>query len=214
MSGLPVIGRPQPHISAGKLALTINGTAPPAKTYAQGTANFRYWNAADALARVVSFWSQVLPANSTWGPGAPLKVLLDNGDDLNAYYDRNALNFFHHKSGTTTVYSGESPDVVCHECGHAILDSIKPQLFDAASAEVAAFHESFADISAILSAIQLPSVRQSVLAETSPNLYRSSRLSRLAEQLGWAIRQVRPDLVDPDCLRNAVNAFFLSLIHI
>ncbi len=59
-----------------------------------------------------------------------------------------------------------------------------------------------------MSAIQLPTVRVAVLAETGPNLYRSSRLSRLAEQLGWAIRQIRPDLVDPDCLRNAVNAFF------
>jgi hypothetical protein len=47
-----------------------------------------------------------------------------------------------------------------------------------------------------------------VLAETGADLYASSELSRLAEQLGWAIRQFRPDLVDKDCLRNAVNAFF------
>ncbi len=37
---------------------------------------------------------------------------------------------------------------------------------------------------------------------------RASRLSRLAEQLGWGIRQFRPDLVDRDALRNAVNSFF------
>ncbi len=208
LSGLPPIARPQPKILGSPLGLKISGPAPPAGTYPKGTPNFRYWTAADALARVVAFWVQVLPAKTTWEPGAPLAVLLDEGDDLNAYYDRKALNFFHHQSGSTTVYSGESPDVVCHECGHAILDAIKPQLFDVASSEVAAFHESFADISAILSAIQLPTVRAAVLGETGPNLYRSSRLSRLAEQLGWAIRQIRPELVDPDCLRNAVNAFF------
>jgi hypothetical protein len=53
---------------------------------------------------------------------------------------------------------------VCHELGHALLDSFKPQLFDAASIEVAAFHESFGDMSAILSALQLPGVREGVLA--------------------------------------------------
>ena len=39
-------------------------------------------------------------------------------------------------------------------------------------------------------------------------LFRSSRLSRVAEQLGWAIRQRNPMVVEQDCLRNAVNSFF------
>jgi hypothetical protein len=97
---------------------------------------------------------------------------------------------------------------VCHELGHAILDSLKPQLFDAASIECAAFHESFGDMSALLSALQLPSVRERALAETGGVLHRASRLSRLAEQLGWAIRHSVPSAVEPDCLRNAVNTFF------
>jgi hypothetical protein len=63
-------------------------------------------------------------------------------------------------------------------------------------------------MSAILSALQLPSVREGVLAETGGVLRRASRLSRLAEQLGWAIRQSVPSAVEPDCLRNAVNTFF------
>src|SRR5262245_15189669 len=74
--------------------------------------------------------------------------------------------------------------------------------------EVAAFHESFGDMSAILSALQLPSLREGVLAETGGVLHRASRLSRLAEQLGWAIRQSVPSAVEADCLRNAVNTFF------
>jgi hypothetical protein len=51
-------------------------------------------------------------------------------------------------------------------------------------------------------------VREEVLAETGGVLHRASRLSRLAEQLGWAIRQSVPSAVEPDCLRNAVNTFF------
>src|SRR5262249_30524837 len=82
-------------------------------------------------------------------------VDLDFGVDLNAFYDREGLKFFHGSGAGRTVFSGESPDIVCHELGHALLDSFKPQLFDAASIEVAAFHESFGDMSAILSALQL-----------------------------------------------------------
>jgi hypothetical protein len=59
----------------------------------------------------------------------------------------------------------------------------------------------------MLSALQLPQLRIDVLAETGGTLFRNSRLSRLAEQLGWAIRQLQPSAVDPDCLRNAVNTF-------
>ncbi len=83
--------------------------------------------------------------------GATLPVLLDEGEDLNAYYDRKALNFFHGPLGSGLVYSGESPDVLCHEMGHAILDTVKPGLWDAAAQEIPAFHESFGDMSAILS---------------------------------------------------------------
>jgi hypothetical protein len=134
-------------------------------------------------------------------------VILDKGEDLNAFYDRNALNFFHGPGANgELVFSGESPDVACHEMGHAILDSIKPELWDGLQ-EAAAFHEGFADVSAILSALQLPSLRAAILTDTGGHLYRSSRLSRLAEQLGSAIRAQEPDAVDPDCLRNVVNSF-------
>ncbi len=97
---------------------------------------------------------------------------------------------------------------MCHELGHAVLDSIKPQLWDAASMEIAGFHESAGDISALLCGLQLESVRHAVLQETHNIVYRASQLSRVAEQLGWAIRQSSPDAVEADCLRNAVNKFF------
>src|SRR5262249_51539123 len=70
-----------------------------------------------------------------WEVGAVLPVDLDFGVDLNAFYDREGLKFFHGSAAGRTVFSGESPDIVCHELGHALLDSFKPQLFDAASIE-------------------------------------------------------------------------------
>jgi hypothetical protein len=179
---------------------------PKPAIYQPGTSEFRFWTATEALRRGADFWAARVPLTK-WEVGPVLKVLLDEGVDLNAYYDRRALNFFHGPSPSGTVYSGESPDIVCHEMGHAILDSFKPQLWGAASHEVAAFHESFGDMSSILSALQLPSLRTAILSDTGGHLYRNSRLSRLAEQLGTAIRAQQPDAVDPDCLRNAVNSF-------
>jgi hypothetical protein len=208
-SGGQVIQRPVPVLRDQPLSIRIvhPASAPEAKPHPPGTAEFRYWTAAEALRRGADFWGTLLPGIS-WEVGSILPVDLDFGVDLNAFYDREGLKFFHGTGAGRTVFSGESPDVVCHELGHALLDSFKPQLFDAASIEVAAFHESFGDMSAILSALQLPSVREGVLAEIGGVLRRASRLSRLAEQLGWAIRQSVPSAVEPDCLRNAVNTFF------
>ena len=197
--------RPVPDLAKKPLAFAFSGKKPPARVYTPGTPEFRYWASAEALRRGADFWAGRIGVG--WQVGSTLKVLLDEGVDLNAYYDRKALNFFHGPGAQGTVWSCESGDVVCHEMGHAILDSIKPQLWDTASQEVAAFHESFGDMSALLSALQLQSLRESILTDTAGKLYRSSRLSRLAEQLGSAIRKQQPDAVEADCLRNAVNSF-------
>jgi hypothetical protein len=208
ISGLPPISRPVPNVTAAPFATKIQDPAPAAKTYSTGTKEFRYWAAADALRRASDYWGGLIKGGKWQGNRDTLPIFLDEGTDLNAYYDRRALNFFHDTVAGKTVYSGESPDVVCHEFGHAILDSVRPQLWNVASVETSAFHESFGDMSAILCALQLPSVQTAVLAETGGRLNHNSRVSRLAEQLGWAIRQIQPSAVESDSLRNAVNSFF------
>ena len=206
------VRRPVPKLT-GKLAVKIVGAAPTPSEVPPGSKAFRYWTAAEALARGVAFWRTVLPPQTTWQPsnGTSLPVRLDDGRDLNAYYDRNGLHFFHAEVARTsgvTVFSSESPDVVCHEQGHAILDAIRPQLWDTSAHEVAAFHEAFGDIAALHAALELESVRDTLIAETGGKIDRSTRISRLAEQLGWAIRQIRPDIVEATCLRNAANSIF------
>jgi len=203
--GSPIVKRCVPDLEKTPLAFEFVGPQPPPGIYVKGTPQFRYWTAAEALRRAADFWAPLTDVD--WHGGGPLAVFLDDGADLNAYYTRAALVFCHGPSQDGTVWSGESPDVVCHELGHAILDSIRPELWDATSLEAAAFHESFGDMSAILSALQLPSVRATVLAETGGKLYRNSRLSRLGEQIGAAVRFFHPDAVEADCLRNAVNSF-------
>jgi hypothetical protein len=188
---------------------------PDPGTFDPSTPEFRYWNAASALARAINFWGPLLPGGTKWTTVQdPLHVQMDEGVDFNAFYSRDSgLNFFHgvvdKVDPHVTVFSGESPDVVCHELGHGILDAVKPELFDVASLEAGAFHEGFADCSSMLSALQLDSFRLFVLNQTGGRLNVNSRLSQLARQLGWAIRvEFDPTAVDNDCLRNASNRFF------
>jgi hypothetical protein len=207
---------PAPNQSATPLPYKISGAAPAVNVYQAGTLQFRYYAAAAALRRTADFWGGIVPSGTVWNIGKVLPVALDSGVDLNAFYTRGdggdspGLHFFHDTVSGTVYFSGESPDVVCHEMGHGVLDAIQPQLFDAQTIEAPAFHESFADMSALLSALQVPSFRAKILSDTGGVINRSSRWSRLAEQLGFAIRVGHPDAVDPDCLRNACNSFFYT----
>jgi hypothetical protein len=200
--GVPVNSNPN-------LQITIVEPRPVPALYNPGTPEFRYWTAAEALARAVNFWTPLLPAGTTWSTSNPMRVALVAGEWLNASYHRAVgLRFYHLTVKGREIFSGESPDVTCHELGHAILDALKPQLFDAASTEADAFHEAFGDMTAILSALQFPSMREKVLAETAGRLNANSRLSRVGEHLGWGIRNnSSADSVDEDCLRNAANTF-------
>ncbi len=191
------------------LQTAITGNQPDPDVFDPGTPEFLYWNAESALARGINFWAPLLPKGTVWSAASPLPVALDAGIDLNAFFARDeGLKFFHDEIEGDTVFSVESPDVVCHELGHALLDALKPELFDAMSLEVGAFHESFGDMSGMLCALQLPSMREFVLEETGGDLTLNSRLSQTARELGWAIRTFAPDAVDADCLRNAANSFF------
>src|ERR1700712_2085605 len=86
--------RAVPNLSHKPLAFSFPKPAPAPGIYDPGTAEFRYWTAAEALRRGADFWAPLLPVQA-WQPGNTLPVLLDEGEDLNAFYDRKALNFFH-----------------------------------------------------------------------------------------------------------------------
>lgn len=213
-----LMSAPVPKAMSGPFSVAISGKPPKPAIYKVESDEFRYWNAFDALNRAAGFWRQVVheaDPGRDWHPavGSPLGVDLVHGDDLNAYYDRRCLSFFRASVSGRVVYSGESPDVLAHELGHAVLDAIRPPLWEALGVEFAAFHEAFGDISSVCSALQLASLRHAAIEETHPSFYRSSRVSRLAEQLGWAIRQSRTDASEPDCLRNAVNSFYYQPPH-
>ena len=204
ISKLPAIQLPVPTLGKAPLKLRIKGTAVNPGIYDTGTPQFRYWNAAAALRRGADFWAPLLRVKR-WQPGAVLPVGLDEGQDLERVLRSRRPRLLPRYGGRQGRLLAESPDVVCHELGHACLDAHRPELFDAPYIEVGSFHESFGDMSAILSALQLPSIRAAAISGIKGR--KSSQLSRLAEQLGWALRQIDPSLVNKDCLRNAYNSF-------
>ena len=70
----------------------------------------------------------------------------------NAFYNRQALNFFSNfdQIRQKPVYASSSAKIVFHETGHGVLDSIRPDLWGYTNFEVWAFHEAFGDVMAFL----------------------------------------------------------------
>jgi hypothetical protein len=168
---------PLPDNNFPFLQIQIVDQGPPPDLYDPGTAQFRYWAAYEALTRGINFWGERLPRGTRWTTlQAPMQVSLVAGEDLNANYSRQfGLRFYQDTVQGVQVFSGESPDVSCHELGHAILDAVRPELFDAASTEAAAFHESFGDMSAIPPQAPASQLASEVRRQRGP---RSGRIRR------------------------------------
>ena len=151
--------------------------------------NTLVWQSENVYANINSslrFMKKYFPVNiKNWAATTNLTVLPRAGNDANAYYDRSSLSFFYFKGNSNKIiYTCDSADIVTHELGHAILDAIRPDFWNTAAFEVAAFHESFGDIYAILTALNYDLVLNKVLAVTKNNLKKENLVSDLAEQFG------------------------------
>lgn len=146
-----------------------------------------------------------------WSGTSTLAVIPHAGVDMNAFYDRRALQFFYFTNPKIggTVFACDSTDIVAHELGHAILDSYRPELWSAMSLETSSFHEAFSDFTAMMYIMTHDEVINKALSETGNNLGLPNVISRLAEQFGVAISKISPadSGRDSTCLRNAVNDY-------
>ena len=134
----------------------------------------------------LGFMKKYFPVGLTnWARTTNLLVFPRAGLMANAYYDRASLSFFYYKDSTNKIiYTCDSADIITHELGHAILDAIRPDFWNTAAFEVAAFHESFGDINAILTTLNYDLVLNKVLAITNNDLKKENIVSDLAEQFG------------------------------
>ena len=198
-----------PAYPSGSFARFDVRPAAPAAIYAPGSREFACWQTQTALIRGLRTWRALEGSYlASWqGRRRVLPVRTNAGDDLNAFYDRASLQFFSHRFGGRTVHSCESADVVNHEQGHAILDALRPDFWDAPYVEVGALHEAFGDCFALLVALTDATTRRLALA-ASPDLGSHQFLERLAEELADAIRrEFGAQEVEPGALRRAWNRF-------
>ena len=133
-----------------------------------------------------------------------LAVLPRAGKQLNAYYDRQSLRYFYDQDRHgKMIYLCESSEVVAHECGHAILDALRPDFWSTASLETFAFHEAFGDVTAIVATMQWDQVLNKAIKDTNGDLHQSNILSMIGEDVGLILGMQQG-------LRNAFNTFYYT----
>lgn len=189
-------------------------TPAPRKEPAQpGTSAFLYWQCREAVLATLEMWEQIDGPVTKWARSRSPKILdveIDAGLDLNAYYNGQSLSFFHFPVGESDMHSGASTDVVSHECGHALLDCIRPDLWDINFVEVAAFHEAFGDCIALLTALADKATRKRLLA-IAPRLSKRSFVEAIAEDLSHAVKESRGATHPAAEPRRALNKFKWAL---
>jgi len=174
---------------------------------APGTPQFLFWQVREAAIAAVAAWEACagVPHKAWQGNRKKLHLLQDEGEDLNAFYDRQSFSFFHQTIGNRTFFSGASTDVTSHEVGHGLLDSMRPDFFEVNFLEVGAFHEAFGDVIAILTALEDLDSREKLLA-VAPDLRVRNFVEGTAEELSMAIGLAIPghNAAEP---RHAFNNF-------
>lgn len=133
--------------------------------------------------------------------------------DQNAFYDRQsgeiAFGYFTGNSGApfpvgTYFFTSLSSDVISHEVSHALLDSVRPSFLLSVGPDVAAFHESFADLMALFQRFEHMGFVRAIFGNMASSLSKTKILSRLAPEfgqaagLGNALRSFSAQAADPE----------------
>jgi len=174
-----------------------------------GDPEFLFWQSREAaLAAIQTFESLSGGKVRDWfGSSRKIDLLPDDGVDLNAYYDRGSVTFFHYTTSGKTTWSGASTDVVAHEVGHALLDQMRPELWDSAYTETGAFHEAFGDCMALLTAFADPVT----LADVRRRMRKPNFVEATAEDLSAGVRRALGPQHAASKPRHARNKFQWAL---
>lgn len=205
----------QPGPRSARIALSgVDPVAPNTMNdfiQAPGTEGFDAVHTFTVAHQALAMCQRALGATIKWqwngaGNSDPIAVFPRAGETMNAYYSRTerCLKFFYFaKPGAPapapTVFTCRSFDIVTHEVGHAILDSLKPGwLVATADPQTGALHEAFGDLLAIfLTLAQLDQV-EALIVQTKGDLHNKTFLSDVAEEFGLALGR-------DNGLRNADN---------
>lgn len=146
-----------------------------------------------------------------WAAVQSLILMPRAGKDINAYYDRGSLRFFFFgdQKMNKNIFACDSRPVVVHEFGHAFLDILRPDWWDAQAAEIWAFHEAFGDMTSTLISLQYDALIDHAITETNGDLMKSNILTRLAAEMGTGLFHITEGKSGelPNCLRDMIQYF-------
>jgi hypothetical protein len=164
-----------------------------------------------SIVQAINLMNKILGKPNAWSSTNVLYVQPRAGKQFNAFYDRTGLRFFYAMDPVTKklVYASNSSDVVLHEAGHALLDALRPDLYNVQAMEIWAFHEAFGDIHTIINMLQHDEVLDFALSQTGGNLAQSNIITRIAEEMGQAIYDVTGGKggYSAAALRDAFNSY-------
>src|SRR3954469_13896174 len=173
--------------------------------YAVGMKTIRHFER--ALGRKIVWYPRIIPRPGRRNGGSAgfehhyvqrLRIHPHALRDANAYYDpdKKALLFGYFSAADQTqganypgglVFTCLSPDIVAHEMTHAILDSIHHRYLEDTNPDVAAFHEGFADIVALLQRFTFSELVEHQLTASRGQLDGYTVFGELATQFGEAL---------------------------
>ncbi|MFX1484736.1 MAG: hypothetical protein ACFFCP_16285, partial [Promethearchaeota archaeon] len=161
---------------------------------------------------------ETLGRELTWAFDSPQLLIVPRaGEAANAFYHRDGrcLQFFYLPDAVNgkPMYTCLSRDIVAHETGHAIIDSIAPDLLDACTPQSLAIHEALADLTACLMAFESHTLREMLLKELGGSIINSSLFSSIAEEFGdllghrYGLRNLNNEKnLDPNDKKNGVSS--------
>lgn len=130
----------------------------------------------------------------TWAFNSPqLLVVPRAGRWENAFYERESrsLQFFSFPRADKPeemFHTSLSNDIVAHETGHAILDGIAPDLYNAITPQSLALHEAIADLVAVVMAFSSKKLALKILEKTRGSIRNSTDFAGLAEGFQLAMK--------------------------
>ena len=147
--------------------------------------------------RVLENFDVALGRRVSFRKRRPLRIIPHALQVPNAFYHKQllALLFGYFRAARApvmvgipdqTIFACLSHDIIAHEMTHALVDRLRPLFFEPSNQDVAAFHEGFSDIVAILQHFSFPGILRDTIQETRADLRAPSPMIELAREFGYA----------------------------
>lgn len=192
--------------------------APPSNAAILDDPSFHAYNVYALVMRTLAHFEYALGRRVSWGFRAhQLKVVPHAFEEANAFYSREteALLFGYYRTRSGPTFLCLSHDIIVHETAHALLDGLRSRFMAPSSPDQAAFHEGYADITALLSVFSLPGVlgllidREAERRNARPGLIHKAALTE--KQLKSSVLLGLADEMEPESGLARVNALRRSV---